>query len=133
MLKNIKMKKEHPVKRLIDKFSGYLLIFIAILLFTSLVQNVSKIRKAQGRVESALQKVEELESINYELEKNLAKVKSEEYIELQLRDKLGLAKEGEIVVVLPEDEILRRLAPKRVVEEAALPAANWKKWLKLFL
>ena len=66
------------------------------------------------------------------MEQRLAEVKGEEYIEKQLRDNLGLAKEGEIVVVLPDEEILRKIAPSVPEEEDILPDPTWKKWLKLF-
>jgi hypothetical protein len=70
--------------------------------------------------------------VNAELGKRLAEVKSQDYIEKQLRDKLGLAKPGEIVVVMPDADTLRKLAPKPVEEEAVLPDPTWKKWLRLF-
>ena len=44
-----------------------------------------------------------------------------------------MAKEGEIVVILPDEHILRKLAPDREIEEEVLPDPNWKKWMKLFL
>ncbi len=43
-----------------------------------------------------------------------------------------MAKEGEIIIVLPDEEILGTLAPNLEEEEEALPDPNWKKWLKLF-
>jgi 2-phospho-L-lactate guanylyltransferase (CobY/MobA/RfbA family) len=77
--------------------------------------------------------VKELQRENRKLKRDLQEKESEEFIEKELRNKLNLAKKGEIVVVLPDEEILRKLAPERVEEEEALPDPNWKKWLKLFL
>ena len=44
-----------------------------------------------------------------------------------------MAKEGEIVVILPDPETVRKFAPSIYTEEEPLPDPNWKKWLKLFL
>jgi hypothetical protein len=41
-------------------------------------------------------------------------------------------KEGEVIVVLPDEDILRKLAPLLPTEENTLPEPNWKKWEKLF-
>jgi cell division protein FtsB len=117
---------------ILDKLVGYFFIFLALLMFVSLVRSLGRIKKAHERVDVASQRVEELKIANYELERRLEVINDEVYVEQQLRDNLGLAKEGEIVVVLPEDEYLRKLAPKRQVEETSLPEANWKKWFDLF-
>ena len=66
------------------------------------------------------------------MQEKLDKVQSEEFIEKQLRDILGMVREGEIVIILPEDDIVRSFAPKFEKEEEVLPDPNWKKWLKLF-
>ncbi len=73
-----------------------------------------------------------LKKENEELQKRLTETQSPVYIERELRDKLGLAKRGEVVVVLPDAEILKRLAPKSSEEEDFLPDPTWKKWAKLF-
>lgn len=124
--------KAHLFK-ILGKFSSYLLIVFTVLLAFSLIKNITNITKANDRIVSKEKKVEGLRRENYDLEKKLTSVKSEEFIEKQLRDKLGLAREGEIVVILPDEETLRKLAPKYAEEEEELPPPNWKKWLKLFL
>ncbi len=110
----------------------YLGLFLGFLFLLSLVRNVSKIADAEKRISRARERVENLKKENEETERRLAEVRGEEYIEKQLRDKLGLAKEGEIVVVLPDEEILRKIAPGIPEEEDVLPDPTWKKWLKLF-
>ena len=117
------------------KLKGYLrllLMFISILLAVSLVRNVVRINKVNQKIKEARLRVEKLKKENEELEARLESVKTEEFVEKQLRDKLGLAKEGETIVVLPDEEILRKLAPRHEEEEDVLPDPNWKKWLKLF-
>ncbi len=111
----------------------YVGLFLGFLFLLSLIRNVSKIADAEKRISKAQERVEKLRRENEETERRLAEVKGEEYIEKQLRDKLGLAKEGEIVVVLPDEETLRKIAPGVPEEEDVLPDPTWKKWLKLFL
>ncbi len=69
---------------------------------------------------------------NKKLEQQLEILKSDFYIEKQLRDKLGLAKEGEIILVLPEPEIVKKLAPKLPEPVVVKPKPNWQKWLEIF-
>lgn len=118
-----------------DKLKGYLrliLIFISILLAVSLARNVVRISKVNQKIKEARLRVEKLKRENEKLEAKLESVKTEEFVEKQLRDKLGLAKEGETIVVLPDEEILRKLAPRQEEEEDVLPDPNWKRWLHLF-
>ncbi|MBI4157383.1 septum formation initiator family protein [Candidatus Woesebacteria bacterium] len=116
----------------LGKYSKYLGLLLLIGLSTSLVRSYQKAAKTKALVEREKKKIEELKSQNEKLEEDLARVKSEEFIEKQLRDRLGLAKAGEIVLVLPDLETLRKLAPKVGEEEESLPDPTWKKWANLF-
>ncbi len=118
------------IKAKLGDYSKYLIFLIVVLIFMSLARNVMRMKRAGGRIEKAAERVEELRKENEELKKLVEEVKSDEFIEGQLRDKLNLAKEGEIVIVLPDDEVLRSLAPKHVEEEEVLPDPNWKRWMK---
>ncbi|MFZ5932698.1 MAG: FtsB family cell division protein [Patescibacteria group bacterium] len=110
----------------------YFLLFLGLVFLISLVRNISRVLEARKRIGRAESRVEKLKEENEEIKRKLAEVKGEEFIEKQLRDRLGLAKEGEIVVVLPDEEILRKIAPPVPEEEDTLPDPTWKKWLKLF-
>ena len=114
-------------------YLNYAVLLIVISLFFSLLRNISRIKKTNLRVKEAEERVEKLREENRDLEVKLEEVQSVQFTEKQVRDKLGLAKEGEVVVVLPDDEILRKLAPKHEEEEAELPDPNWRVWLDLFL
>ena len=96
------------------------------------MRNVLRIRNVNDTIAEEEAVVADLRKENEELKKELQILGSEEYKERQLRDKLGLAKEGELIVVLPDDETLRKLAPKILEEEDSLPDPNWKKWMHLF-
>jgi cell division protein FtsB len=129
---DLKLKVIERLKDKLKTYSNYLLIFLFLLMFISLIRNILRVVESNKRIEKAQNRVEKLKKENEELEENLAITKSEEFIERQLRDKLGLAKEGEIVIVLPDEKILETLAPSLEEEEETLPDPNWKKWLKMF-
>lgn len=120
-------------KKSVERLSNYLLLFFLVLLFLSLVRNTFRINKAKDKVQKAEERLEKLREEKEELELKLKFVKSEEFIEKQVRDKLGLVREGEIVVILPEDEIVKKFAPLHYEEEEVLPDPNWKKWMQLFI
>ncbi len=120
-------------KKKISNYSRYLLIFGIIILTFSLIRNIIRVLNVRDRIKEEEKKVETLRKEKEELEKKVIDAESDAYIEKQLRDKLGLAKEGEIILVLPEDEILRKIAPVVQEEEDFLPDPTWKKWLKLFI
>lgn len=110
----------------------YMLFILSVFLLITLGRNILRIRSSGTRVDEARLNVEKLSEENKKLQEQLEIAQSEQFVEKQLRDKLGLAKEGEVVVVLPEDEILRKFSPQIQVEEDALPDPNWRKWLNLF-
>lgn len=114
------------------KYSKYAGLLILIGLTSSFFRSYQKAAKTKAVIEKEKAKVEELKSANLKLEEDLARVKSEEFIERQLRDKLGLAKPGEIVLVLPDAETLKKLAPKMEEEKETLPDPPWRKWIQLF-
>ena len=118
-----------------ERFRGYflyLVVLILLLLTISLVRNILRVSQAGDREKIVGGRVENLKEENEKLKNELEKIESEAYVEFQARDKLGLAKEGEIIVVLPDDEILRKIAPLIEEEEESLPDPTWKKWIHLF-
>lgn len=112
---------------------GIWLTLLTVVFLASIFRSYSRVKKAETKITEAQGRVENLKQENNELEKRIEEMATNEFIEKQLRDKLGLVKEGEIVVVLPEPEVLRKLAPQRETEPETLPDPNWKKWMKLFL
>lgn len=126
-------KPKLDLRNKLGKYWRYLLIVLALLFGLSLVRNVLRILEAGKRIGDAQARVDRLKDENEELERKLAQSQSEEFIEKQFRDKLGLSKEGETIVVLPDEETLRKIAPRPVEEDETLPDPTWRKWLKLFL
>ena len=121
------------IKEKIQRFSNLLVILFALFLILSLFRNVNRINKARARIEEKNVDVQELAVDNEELKRRIEEIESAEYIERQIRDNLGMVKEGEVVIILPEDDVLRGLAPEVLVEKEDIPYANWEKWKNLFL
>jgi cell division protein FtsB len=111
---------------------NYGIILILILLSVSLVRSIFKLLATRQKLEALKQDIRALEEKNKDLDQEVIRITSADFIEKQIRDNLGLAKEGEIVVVLPDDEVLRQLAPETEEEKASLPELNWQKWAHLF-
>lgn len=106
-------------------------IAVFLILISSLVKSVSRIRVGDSVIEKTKIKIEKAEAENKKLADQLKITQSEEFLEKQLRDKLGLAKEGEIVLVLPEADIVKKLSPQIPEEVETKPKPNWQKWMEL--
>lgn len=107
-------------------------VIIFIILVSSLIKSLKRIREGNTVIEKTKIKLSKINEENKKLEKTLQVVQSEGFIEKQLRDKLGLAKNEEIILVLPEADIVKRLSPQIPEEEEIKPKPNWQKWLELF-
>jgi cell division protein FtsB len=121
------------IKEKVGRYSNLLVILFALFLVLSLFRNVNRINKARERIEEKNVDVQELAEDNEELRRRIEEIESTEYIERQIRDNLGMVKEGEVVIILPEDDVLKALAPEMFVEIEDTPQANWEKWKDLFL
>ena len=111
---------------------GYTIWFLTVLLLISTVRNIGRVINIRKQVEVERQKVEKMQADNVKLQVQIAEAQGQDFIEKQIRNKLGLTKEGEAMVVLPDESIVRSLAPSLTSEEETLPDPNWKKWEKLF-
>ncbi|OGM38702.1 hypothetical protein A3F01_06000 [Candidatus Woesebacteria bacterium RIFCSPHIGHO2_12_FULL_38_11] len=123
---------KEKIKRIGEKSVYFFFLIFLGALILSVIRNLAHIKQAGLLLEEEERKVSALREEQKNLQEKLEKVQSEEFIEKQLRDNLGLSKEGEIVIILPEDKIVRSFAPKFEREEEVLPDPNWKKWIKLF-
>ena len=115
------------------KFTRYIGLGVMVLLMLSLLGSISRLKEVGSNIDKEKERINKLKTEQEELRKNLEFAQSEEFIEKQLRDKLGLAKDGEIVVILPDSETVKKFAPRMDEEEKILLIPNWKKWMKLFI
>jgi cell division protein FtsB len=116
-----------------NKLAGYAIWILILLLALSVIRNVGRRARIEAEIDAERAKVIKMQEDNKRLAEEVLQAQSGDFIERQIRNKLGLVKDGEAIVVLPDEEILRDLAPQALFEEDTLPDPNWKKWLKLFL
>jgi cell division protein FtsB len=109
-----------------------LMLIVAGILIVSGISTYTKLNKAKVTIEEARLSAQKLEDEQKNLKDQIAQTESSQFIEKQLRDKLGMAKTGEVVLVLPESQELKRLAPPKTQEEEYIPKKNWEKWRELF-
>ncbi len=104
-------------------------ILIIVLLITASVTLGKNIHSQISRFKEIYEterEVGNLTGVNKDLEKELEKVKSDFNLVKEARDKLGYQKPGEVLFVVPEQE---------VSEEKAKEKANkiWEQWVELVM
>ncbi len=121
------------IKEFFGRVWGYAVWVLILILTISVIRNVRKAISIRSEIAREQTKVDKIKEENARLEREILQTQSGAFIEKQVRDRLGLVKEGEATVVLPDEEILRRLAPQIPPESHTLPDPNWKKWIQLFI
>ena len=107
-------------------------ILVVFLVFGAIGRNIRKIGLIRERIEQERMVVAKMEAENKKLQEKILATQDLNFLEREARNKLGFIKEGEVVVVLPDEEILKKLAPQaQIIENEGLDP-NWKQWLKLF-
>ena len=79
-------------KKLVNIIGFIGLIILFIVLASSFIKSIKRIREGDLLIEKTKIKLEKLNEENKKLEEQLKITQSEEFVEKQLRDKLGLAK-----------------------------------------
>ncbi len=125
-------KRIERLKSKLQVYIGYATWILVIFLVISTVRNINRVGSIKKQVEGERQKVAKMEADNAKLQTQIQEAQGQDFIDKEIRNKLGLSKEGEAIVVLPEESIVRGLAPSQVSSEDSLLDPNWKKWLKLF-
>ncbi|KKR43644.1 MAG: coiled-coil [Microgenomates group bacterium GW2011_GWC1_41_20] len=125
-------KKTELLKLKFKSLLGYAAWVLVVILLVSTVKNINRVLSIRKQVEEEKQRVEKMQSDNAKLQAQIMEAQGSEFIEKQIRDKLGLTKTGEVVVILPDESIVKRLAPPVTLDDETLPDPNWLKWKKLF-
>ena len=130
------MKKTYRInifKAKMNKLVSWILILSFVGVLFTVLRNIQSLSRNKLRILEAQERLEKLEKEHEELEEKERAVQSTEFKEEQIRDKLGLVKEGEIIVVLPDPEIVKKFAPPPEASENKKEEPNWKKWVDLFI
>lgn len=120
------------MKKIIEKITGFIIWGLIILLAISVFRNIERTIRIKNQIEAEKTKLAKIQAENDKLVEELAQTQTSNFIEKEVRNKLGLGKEGEAIVVLPDSEILKKLAPQIPTYSDTLPDPNWVKWKKLF-
>jgi cell division protein FtsB len=129
------MKKNYRARVLKEKIGKVIsLIFLLVVVggAVSTVRSIRSLQKTSLRIAEAQMRVEALRKENDELAKRIEMVESDEFREFQIRNNLGMVKEGEIVVVLPDAEIVKKFSPNISSGADESNDPNWIKWMKFF-
>lgn len=119
-------------QKLVNIMGLVLPILVFLILASSLVKSVTRIKQGNEIIKKTESRLEKINEENRKLEEQVQIVSSPEYVEKQLRDKMGLVKEGEVVLVLPEPEIVKKLVPNISFDEVVPLKPNYLKWFDLF-
>jgi len=120
------------MKKFLGKIAGYAVWGLILILALSVARNVSRDAQVNAQIQTEKAKLAKIQADNNKLIQELAQTQNPNFIEKEVRDKLGLGKTGEAMVVLPDEDVLRKLAPQMPVEVDSLPDPNWVKWEKMF-
>jgi cell division protein FtsB len=110
------------------KFIRILIVLFGFVLVFRTGSNVWRLYKTGDRVANAREKLAKVTRENEELKQKAEEVNDPEYMEKLAREKLGYGYEGEVVLVMPEEQVE---SGKLKVENENIP--NWQKWGKLYL
>jgi len=127
------MKLAENIRKKTNKLIGYGIWVLIVLLLLSVTHNAQTVGRISAQIAAEKAKVTKMEKDNAELANQIAITQSQDFIERQIRNKLGLVMSGEAIIVLPDVDTLRKLAPPEIQDQEVLPEPNWKRWLKLFI
>lgn len=114
-----------------DSKGSLVLLILGGFLAIRIGANLVRLYRAGGRVEEAKKHLAAVTEQNIQLKQQLQEVQTPLYMEREARDKLGYGKAGEVVVVIPEEE-LQQISLKQT-DKGTDTDPNWIKWRKLYL
>lgn len=114
------------------KYIHWIVLALSLFLIVSMGRSTLQLLGRGDAIKEAEVRVRELEAEQARLLEVKEQVESQEFMEKEAREKLGLAKPGEVVVVLPSDEVLRRLAPEFDQEHFVEELPIYERWIRLF-
>src|SRR3989344_8718631 len=115
-----------PIRKI--KLKEIVIVLIVLILFINLVKSWVKLTERLRFIKETKIKLVEKKTRQDNLKREFARTQTGEFIEKQAREKLNMGKEGELIILLP--------TPVLPVSPTPIPvdtAANWQKWVRLFL
>lgn len=116
-----------------EKIYSLILIGTSILILFNVIRTVNNLKNSKQIIYTAEDELRKEQETRKELEEKLQIVNSMEFVESQIRNELGMTKEGEIMVILPDEQIVKKYAPKIETPAPQEEKPNWKRWIELFI
>ena len=112
----------------------WLFLLILLVFGVSLVSVVVRVYRINRELAQKTQVLEEKKREEARVVSLSEYLKSDEFIEGEIRDKLGDTREGEVLLILPPNEVLLKLVNLNWEIEGDIqkPVPNWKKWYETF-
>ncbi|OGZ27907.1 MAG: hypothetical protein A2427_04920 [Candidatus Nealsonbacteria bacterium RIFOXYC1_FULL_40_7] len=112
----------------------WLFLLILLVFGVSLVSVVVRVYRINGELAQKTKVLEEKKREEARVVSLSEYLKSDEFIEGEIRDKLGYTREGEVLLILPPNEVLLKLVNLNWEIEGDIqkPVPNWKKWYETF-
>ena len=112
----------------------WLFLLILLVFGVSLVSVVVRVYRINRELAQKTQVLEEKKREEARVVSLSEYLKSDEFIEGEIRDKLGYTREGEVLLILPPNEVLLKLVNLNWEIEGDIqkPVPNWKKWYETF-
>lgn len=112
----------------------WLFLILLVIFGLSLISVLTKIYRVNREL---VQKTKVLEDKKKEVARVVSLseyLKSDEFMEKEIRDKLGYTREGEVLLILPPDDVLLKLVNLNWEIEGDIKKSipNWKKWYETF-
>ncbi|OGZ29632.1 MAG: hypothetical protein A2562_03935 [Candidatus Nealsonbacteria bacterium RIFOXYD1_FULL_39_11] len=112
----------------------WLFLLILLVFGVSLVSVVVRVYRINRELAQKTQVLEEKKREEARVVSLSEYLKSDEFIEGEIRDKLGYTREGEVLLILPPNDVLLKLVNLNWEIEGDIkkPIPNWKKWYETF-
>ena len=125
--------KPIPFTNLFQLSTKKVIFVLFLFAIISIIRSIYSLLGKDDAIDEARMRVEELKTEQAELIELQQTVNSPEFVEREARDRLGLARAGEVIVVLPSEEVLRSIAPpEEQLEDYPEQDPIWRRWVKLF-
>ena len=112
----------------------WLFLLILLIFGISLVSILGKVYRINRELAQKTKVLEEKKKEEVRVISLSEYLKSDAFLEKEIRDKLGYTKEGEVLLILPPDDVLMKLVNLNWEIEGDIqkPIPNWKKWYETF-
>jgi cell division protein FtsB len=120
-------------RNILVKFQSIFIAAFFIFFVFSLTRSFLKLQSLQKKLYDSQTSLITIETEQKKLTEQIKISQSDFYIEKEARNQLSKAKEGEMVLILPPPDQIRKLSPRiQNPPSNKVIKPNWEKWKKIF-